>query len=105
MAEKDPFQINAISRMVFQYIDVGSKGFIDENDFIQGLQLFGEKSGSFSDQIKYAKDTFKNMDTNEDGKIDFYEFSSLMKDEAGRPSWLFKAAAMSDQADDDMDLQ
>lgn len=41
------------------------------------------------------------MDKNNDGRIDFDEFSTLMTDVDGRPSWFFKAAALSDQIENE----
>ena len=59
--------------------------------------LFRKKTGSFSKEIRNAKEIFQDMDKDHDGKIDFGEFSALMTDTHGRPSWFFKAAAVSDQ--------
>lgn len=41
------------------------------------------------------------MDKDNDGRIDFNEFTDLMTDDAGRPSWFFKAAAISDQLENE----
>jgi Type II CAAX prenyl endopeptidase Rce1-like len=40
LAAKDPYQINAISRMVFSCIDTNSDGYIDEKELMFGLQAF-----------------------------------------------------------------
>ena len=41
------------------------------------------------------------MDKDKDGRIDFNEFTALMTDDNGRPSWFFKAAAISDQIENE----
>lgn len=63
--------------------------------------IFRRKSGAFAQEIKSAKDLFNSMDKNHDGRIDFDEFSNLMMDVDGRPSWFFKAAAISDQLENE----
>jgi EF hand len=55
------------------------------------------ESQSFKDQLKTCKELFRQLDKNKDGMVDANEFTSLMRDASGRPSWLFKAAALSDQ--------
>jgi Ca2+-binding EF-hand superfamily protein len=41
------------------------------------------------------------MDKDDNGKVDFNEFLTVMKDAQNRPPWLFKAAALSDQVEED----
>ena len=55
-------------------------------------------STSFKEQLKQSKELFQQLDTDVDGKVNLNEFASLMRDSRGRPSWLFKAAALADQS-------
>lgn len=62
---------------------------------------FRKKIGSLKQRIKSAQDLFQKMDQDRDGKINFEEFSALMTDVDGRPSWFFEAAALSDQLENE----
>jgi Ca2+-binding EF-hand superfamily protein len=47
--------------------------------------------------VETSKDLFVKLDRNADGQIDFNEFVTLMRDEDGRPTWLTKAAAVTER--------
>ena len=73
----------AITKALFDVLDLDADGSINAKELRVGLRLFGFgnplfETGSMSQTVDQI---FKDMDTNKDGKISFKEFSEALKKE------------------------
>jgi Ca2+-binding EF-hand superfamily protein len=73
----------AITKAIFDVLDLDGDGSIDAKELRVGMRLFGFGSPIFSTpgMTEKVNEIFKGMDTNKDGKISFKEFSEALKKE------------------------